>query len=87
MTQHDDRRTTMDKPTTEYLLWLDFETTGLDTAKCHLLEVAVVLTDANLVEDLWGEWLTVPRKRYQMTQDVIEMHRTGFADFSEKRFG
>lgn len=58
----------------EYLLWLDFETTGLDTSRCHLLEAAVVLTNEKLEEIDRGEWLTVPRKKWWAPQEVMDMH-------------
>lgn len=34
----------------EYLLWLDVETSGLDSYSCALLEVAAIVTDRNLVK-------------------------------------
>ena len=30
------------------MVWVDFEMTGLDTSKDHLLEIAVIITDKDL---------------------------------------
>jgi len=63
--------------TPEYLLWLDFETTGLDTARCAVLEVAVVLTTETLEEiDRYGDLVYAPIGRVDMADDVRAMHTT-----------
>jgi len=62
----------MSDKTPEYLLWLGFETTGLDTATCHILEAAVVLTTEQIEEVAGGEWLITYRE--PMPGTVTEMH-------------
>jgi len=67
----------MSTETPEYLLWLDLETTGLDTAKCHILEVAVELTTEKLEETVGYEALIVPRigiLREVLPSPVWDMH-------------
>ncbi len=30
------------------LVWIDLEMTGLDAERCHILEIATIVTDSNL---------------------------------------
>jgi oligoribonuclease (3'-5' exoribonuclease) len=34
------------------LAWIDLETTGLDAETCHILEIALVITDKNLTREI-----------------------------------
>jgi len=61
----------------EYLLWLDFETTGLDTAKCDILEAAAVLTTEKLEEiDRYVDLVYAPIGLADMADDARAMHTT-----------
>lgn len=44
----------MSETPTEDLLWLDLETTGLRTDTCHILEVAAVITGADMFAPIAG---------------------------------
>ncbi|HHO67854.1 MAG TPA: oligoribonuclease, partial [Gammaproteobacteria bacterium] len=45
-TLHRDRGTTVDK--TSNLIWIDLEMTGLDTQQDRIIEIATIVTDAQL---------------------------------------
>lgn len=36
------------KPTSDRLVWVDLEMTGLDPTRCHILEIATLVTDGDL---------------------------------------
>lgn len=69
-------------------LWVDLETTGLDPARCAILEIAAVVTGADLVpiwswervfwfayHDLWHDRELVARgHREPITPEVLAMH-------------
>ena len=60
----------------ELLVWLDMEMTGLDPGVCVPMEVAVIVTDGQLVELESAQWLvkTSPEKLEQMEPFVARMH-------------
>jgi oligoribonuclease len=39
---------TLAKSNDNHLIWVDLEMTGLDVTKCYILEMACVITDAEL---------------------------------------
>lgn len=47
-------------PDYKFIAWTDIETTGLDPKKDHLLEVAIVLTDLDLLTIAQRVWLVEP---------------------------
>ncbi|HIF62961.1 MAG TPA: oligoribonuclease [Deltaproteobacteria bacterium] len=60
----------------ELLVWLDMEMTGLDPATCVPMEVAVIVTDGQLVEIESAQWLvqTPVNKIEEMDPFVEKMH-------------
>jgi len=60
------------------LLWVDLEMTGLDPSTCVILEIATMVTSADLSEAIEGPALTihVPESELlAMVPEVREMHR------------
>lgn len=57
-----------------YMLWCDLETTGLEPETDQILEIALILTDTDLVEV--GRWQSVVRPERPLTMDpyVAAMH-------------
>jgi oligoribonuclease len=65
----------MDK--SKYLVWIDLEMTGLDASQDHILEIAVLVTDANLQIVAEGPDLIVhqsPQILKSMLPVVRDMH-------------
>ena len=59
------------------LAWIDLETTGLDSEKDHILEVACVITDDNLVETARFVRLVAPPDDFDpkaLDPVVVKMH-------------
>lgn len=56
---HDDAPRTEPPPAPAPLVWVDLETSGLDLETCHILEVAVLITDAGLNESAEGPHLII----------------------------
>ncbi len=67
-----------DKDKEDRLIWLDCETTGLDSNKDLLLQVAVIVTDSNLVPVAEGLEVTISHSetatRSLMDDYVTKMH-------------
>lgn len=63
-------------PPSPYMVWLDLETTGLDHHNAHILEIAVVVTDNDLVEKgRFHRVLRIPKQVRQSLEPIIlEMH-------------
>jgi oligoribonuclease len=69
----------MPQPTTEYLFWVDLETTGLDPQTDKILEIAVIITDFQFNEICRYQQLV--SNAAATSQFVFEMHiKSGLAD-------
>ena len=66
------------------LVWIDMEMTGLDPATCVVLEIATIVTDANLEIVAEGPDLVVHASDddlARMVPVVVDMHRkSGLTD-------
>lgn len=61
----------------ELLAWIDIETTGLDVRTDHLLEVAIIVTDQNMMELARHEWVLYFGGRIDDSHEVVqEMHKS-----------
>ncbi len=56
------------------LVWIDLETTGLDTQTDQILEVACVITDDELNEIARREWIVTPALLVRVDLYVLAMH-------------
>ena len=57
------------------LVWVDLETTGLDPAKDLILELAIVVTDAQLNEVAYASWVVKQDVDWTKVHPVVlEMH-------------
>lgn len=60
-----------------HYLWLDLETTGLDPVNDQILEIGLVVTNANLIGMVRRRYLLTAPHQWEDTADpfVVEMHR------------
>ena len=68
----------MAEPSSNNLLWVDLEMTGLDPSTCVILEIATLVTSADLATEIEGPTLTihVPESELLAMAPVVqEMHR------------
>lgn len=56
------------------LLWIDFETGGLDKERCHPVQIGFIITDNDLREIDSGEWMIMPGHDIHWEEGARRMH-------------
>lgn len=67
MTEENEQRTTA---SSSKLIWIDLEMTGLDTTADHIIEIATIVTDAQLIEVAVGPVIAIQQS--QGTMDAMD---------------
>lgn len=67
-------------------VFLDLETTGLDTERCEVLELGLVIVDADLLNEIaYASWIRWPGFDAYWEMGALEMHRkSGFIEELQK---